>query len=190
MRNLKYVVGTTAASASLWLAPVAPVAADTNDSYNNSGNTSVVTNTDASKSITIGDCVVFMDDIKAWLVQANVNLNGQANVDTDLEGGLPYLNKDEGGPRGGHDDGNSTDQTNNNGTEQSNNGSIVITVAPDCSVTNVTKVQQATAVQGAQTDAPKGGVGAGIGAGASLFASTFAAVSALGAGLGIRRFGN
>lgn len=198
MGKLKYTVGTAAASASLWLAPVAPVAADSNteDSFNNTTTNTVTTTVDESKSITIGDCVVMMDDIKVWLDQYNKQNSSQNNVDMDLgSNGGPYLLQ-ENGHDGGNDDGNTTNQSNSSEQSQANSQSVVITVAPDCSVTNVTEVQQASAggsggsVLGAQAEAAKGGVGAGVGAGASLVASFGAVASAIGAGLGIRRFGN
>ncbi len=198
MGTLKYKVGSAMASATLLLAPVAPVAASENNaenSYNNTTTNTVTTTTDNSKSIEIGDCVVMMDDIKVWLDQYNQQNNGQANVDTDLDGGgYPQLERFDG-PRGGGDDGNTTNQSNSSSQSQANGQSVVITVAPDCSVTNV---QQAVssgggsgdAVQGASAEAGKGGVGAGFGGVASSLAASVGAVgSVLGAGLGLRRFG-
>ena len=195
MSTLKYTLGSALASASLLLAPAAPVAAfgdnnSVNDSNNNNGNSTETVTVTETKTITIGDCVVMMDDIKAWLNQSNDQGNVNSNVDVDLDGGnAPYL-AELNGPRGGDDEGNTTNQSNSNSQSQSNSGSITITVAPDCSVTNVTQAAAEGEVKGAQAEAAKGGVGAGFGAASSVAATVGALTSVLGAGFGIRRFGN
>ena len=197
MGTLKYTVGSALASASLLLAPAAPAAAfgdnnSVNDSNNNNGNSTETVTVTETKTITIGDCVVMMDDIKAWLNQSNDQGNVNSNVDVDLGGGgLPYVNEFNG-PRGGDDEGNTTNQSNSNNQSQSNSGSITITVAPDCSVTNVTQAaaEDEGEVLGDQAEAAKGGVGAGFGAASSITATVGALTSVLGAGFGIRRFGN
>jgi hypothetical protein len=178
MGTLKYAVGSTLASASLFLAPAVPVAATTtNNSDSNNTTTTTVTET---KTINIGDCVVRFDDIKVWLDQYNKIEADEQNNDVDGLG----------------NDNNS--QSNNSSASQSNSQSVVITVAPNCSVTNVQPAVaggaggQGGAVLGAQTESAKGGVGAGVGgAGSSMVASVGVIGSALGVGAGLlRRFGN
>src|SRR3989344_8103106 len=119
MSTLKYTLGSALASASLLLAPAAPVAAfgdnnSTNDSNNNNGNSTETVTVTETKTITIGDCVVMMDDIEAWLNQSNNQNNSNTNVNTNVGGGgLPYL-EELNGPRGGDDEGNTTNQSNSN----------------------------------------------------------------------------
>lgn len=171
MSTLKYALGSTMASAALFLAPAVPVAAfggGTNDSNNTSTNTNTET-----KTINIGQCSVRFDDIETWLDQ-NGNSQGSEN-ENEIDG-----DRNDDNTAGG----NSSNQS------QSNGQSVVITVSPNCSVTNVTNAA-APVVAGAQVEAAKGGVSAGFGAVASSFVASIGAVgSVLGAGLGIRRFGN
>src|SRR3990167_10166768 len=80
MSTLKYALGSTMASAALFLAPAVPVAAwggGDNNSVDNSNN-SITTNDNDTKTVTIGQCSVRFDDIKTWLDQ-NGNSQGSEN---------------------------------------------------------------------------------------------------------------
>ena len=189
MGTLKYTVGSAMASATLLMAPAAPVAAlGFGDTTIDSNNTTTNNDND-SKTVNIGQCSVRIDDINTSQDQSNDQSSSNTNVNANVGGGGGPFALENGPPRGG-DDGNNTNQSNSSNQSQSGGSqSVVITVSPNCSVTNVT--QAAAAVQGAQVEAGKGGVSAGFGAAASSLAASVGAIgSVLGAGLGLRRFGN
>ncbi|MBI2285849.1 hypothetical protein HYU82_03455 [Candidatus Saccharibacteria bacterium] len=183
MGMLKYSIGSVLASTTLFLAPAVPVAAEGHGGDTNSNNTTVTTTNTETKTINVGQCSVRFDDIKVWLDQYNKINNDDQNSqnENELEDEL--------------DDENTVNQDNSSSQDQSgsqaNSQSVVITVSPDCSVTNVTQAaadEDDGEVLGAQAEAAKGGVGAGFGAASSLSAAVGAFGSVLGAGFGIRRF--
>lgn len=213
MSTLKSYMASAATSASLLLVPAMPVAADSTntDSFNNTTTNTVTTTLSVDKSITIGDCVVMMDDIKVWLDQYNGQSSYNKNLDMTL--GQQENDVDDNDDHNAADQSNSNSSTQGNSSNQSqNNGStITITVAPNCSVTNVQPAVAAGGAgggpanggagggsvlgastggqgAGAQVQAPAGGVGAGYGAQGVNLGAAAGLFSSLGlAGFSLRR---
>ncbi len=193
MRQLKLILGSSAATAALMLGlSVAPVAAqDCNGAANCNDVTTNVsddspTNNGGTQANNGGTAVTVSGDCSAAFVGDNENnaSNGASTTGGNVGGNLG------GALLGSNDQSNS--QSNSQSTSASSSQSAGNSFSADCSTTNVTNVSSSSS-SSSQVDAPRGGVHAGLGGAvktstsASALAGLTSSFAALGGGLRLLR---